>query len=247
MERITSRKNPLVYYMKELGTSANARTENGEMLCRGKKLLKEALAAGLHVGTVLFSGEEVPAVVSEKIYSVPQDILDYISKGEPELLFTCPMPKQNDNVQSAVVLEEVQDPGNVGTVIRTAAAFKVDTVILLGASADPYGPKALRASMGAAFRINVIRTDITGFKQLIESNGLDVCAAVLADDAVDIRQFEPPHKTALAIGNEGHGLSDELIAVCSSKIIIPMDSASESLNAAAAAAVAMWELFGKKQ
>ena len=216
------------------------------MLCRGRKLLGEALAAGLAVDTVLFAGDDAPEAGGAKLVSVPADLLDYISKGEPELLFSCRIPESSEAVGSAVVMEEVQDPGNVGTVIRTAAAFGVDTAILVGASADPYGPKALRAAMGAAFRINVIKTDLEGLAGVIEDNGLTLCAAVLSDDAADIRSVARSPRMALAVGNEGHGLSDGLIALCSKKVVIPMRESTESLNAAAAAAVALWEIFGKE-
>ena len=216
------------------------------MLCRGRKLLGEALAAGLAVDTVLFAGDDAPEAGGAKLISVPADLLDYISKGEPELLFSCRIPESSEAVGSAVVMEEVQDPGNVGTVIRTAAAFGVDTAILVGASADPYGPKALRAAMGAAFRINVIKTDLEGLAGVIEDNGLTLCAAVLSDDAADIRSVDRSPRMALAVGNEGHGLSDGLVALCSKKVVIPMRESTESLNAAAAAAVALWEIFGKE-
>lgn len=233
--------------MRELGADAGVRAERGEMICRGRKLLGEALSSGMRVGTVLFAGESAPQAPGAKLYEVPQELLDYVSKGEPELLFTCAVPECGGEVRSAVVLEEVQDPGNVGTVIRTAAAFGVDAVILVGATADPYGPKALRASMGAAFRVNVIRTDIEGLAALLEDSGMTLYAAVLSDDAADIRRLERASRAALAIGNEGHGLSEKLLALCDRRFIIPMDEASESLNAAAAAAVSMWELFGKER
>jgi TrmH family RNA methyltransferase len=216
------------------------------MLCRGKKLLGEALAAGLVVDTVAFSGDVTPHAGCARLISMPEDLIDYISKGEPELLFSCRIPESHGAAESAVVLEEVQDPGNVGTVIRTAAAFGVDTAVLVGATADPYGPKALRASMGAAFRVNIIKTDLEGLGGLLEDSGLTLYAAVLSEDATDIRDAERMPRAALAVGNEGHGLSDALLALCARKVIIPMREETESLNAAAAAAVALWELFGKE-
>lgn len=246
MERITSRSNPTVRFLRQLGADAGLRASEGLMLCRGKKLLGEALAAGLTVDTVLFAGDDAPEVGGAKLISVPVDLLDHISKGEPELLFSCRIPESREAVASAVIMEEVQDPGNVGTVIRTAAAFGVDTAILVGASADPYGPKALRAAMGAAFRINVIKTDLEGLAGVIEDNGLTLCAAVLSDDAEDIRSVGRAQHLALAVGNEGHGLSDGLLALCPKKVVIPMRETTESLNAAAAAAVALWEIFGKE-
>ncbi len=133
--------------------------------------------------------------------------------------------------------------GNIGTIIRTANAFGIDTVILAGSCADPYGPKAVRASMGAVYRQNIVETGTMQLVSLFQKRNVPIYAASVHRDAVDIRQAKLPASLGIAIGNEGRGLSKELLEACSGSLTIPMNPMCESLNAAAAAAVLMWELF----
>ena len=140
-----------------------------------------------------------------------------------------------------LALDGVQDPGNVGTVIRTAAALGFDTVILCGACADVYSPKTARATMGAIFRENIVRMDITAAAEYIHSRGMKLYGAALSERAADIRAAELQN-AVVAIGSEGRGLSAELLSLCDGEVIIPMTPGSESFNAAIAAAIVMWEI-----
>lgn len=115
----------------------------------------------------------------------------------------------------------------------------MDAVVLCGACADPYNPKTVRASMGAIFRQAVIRTKVEDLATVL--GGLPLYGAALAEGAQDIREL-PKSGLAVAIGNEGQGLTDALLAQCAGKTIIPMRPCAESLNAGVAAAVAMWEM-----
>ena len=139
------------------------------------------------------------------------------------------------------MLEGVQDPGNVGTVIRTANALGMDAVVLTGACADLYGPKTVRAAMGALLRQPVLTCTLDELMQLLRANGLKLYGAALTDTAQDLRCV-PLTPAAVAIGSEGRGLSAQLLAQCDGQIIIPMQPGAESLNAAVAAAVVMWEI-----
>jgi TrmH family RNA methyltransferase len=142
-------------------------------------------------------------------------------------------------IKNAIVLESVQDPGNVGTVVRTAAAFDIDAVVLTGGCADLYNPKTVRSTMGAIFRQYVLETDdMTGF---LKESGLQLYGAALSDRAEDIRNAGVKN-AAVAIGSEGRGLSARLLSLCEKTVIIPMTENSESLNAAVAASVVMWEM-----
>ena len=143
-------------------------------------------------------------------------------------------------LQNALVLEGVQDPGNVGTVIRTANAFGMDAVILIGACADLYHPKTVRATMGAIFRQTVLEIDRDFLSSFLKDQELPLYAAALDERAVDVRKV-PLCRAAVAVGSEGRGLSPELIAMSDQTVVIPMGPDSESLNAAVAAAVLMWE------
>ena len=135
----------------------------------------------------------------------------------------------------------MQDPGNVGTVIRTANALGMDAVVLTGACADFYSPKTVRAAMGALFRQPVLTCSMDELMQLLHAHGLKLYGAALTDAAQDLRRV-PLSPAAVAIGSEGRGLSAQLLAQCDGQIIIPMQPGAESLNAAVAASVVMWEI-----
>ena len=251
MERITSRHNPLVAELRRLAGDKGARREAGLLLGQGHKLLAEALAAGLHPEVVL-TGETAPDMPEDiRCCSVTEDILAYISpmKSAPELLFTVPIPEEAGPVWGRVLLaENMQDPGNVGTMIRTAAAFGFDGILLAGACADPWSPKAARSSMGAVFRLNIWERSSTeeALEELREEN-LPVYAAALAEKAEKAGSLRFPERFALAVGNEGHGLSEEVLRAAEKIVRIPMAPGAESLNAAAAAAVLMWEVYRERE
>lgn len=238
METIRSRQNELVRRFRALGSDGDYRRAEGEFIGAGQKLLDEAEKAGADVTMVL---------VTEPMEGYPHrvvsgDILDYVSplKNSPGPVFSVKMRAAAETKpKRAIVLENLQDPGNVGTVLRTADALGVELVVLCGACADPWSPKAARASMGAIFRQNVVRVAAEGLKEAL--GGLPLYGAALSPTARDIRALEA-RELAIAIGNEGHGLSDELLALCDGQLIIPMRPQAESLNAAVAAALCMWEL-----
>ena len=139
-----------------------------------------------------------------------------------------------------VVLDGVQDPGNVGTVLRTLDAFDADGLLLTGGCADPFGPKTVRASMGAVFRRPVWSVTPEELGDLQRRSGIPLYGAALRPDAMDARQADYS-RCALAIGSEGRGLSREVLDLCDKTVLIPMSPRCESLNAAIAAAVLLWE------
>lgn len=143
-------------------------------------------------------------------------------------------------------LSEVRDPGNVGTVLRTAAAFGVDCVLLSKDCADLYFPRTLRAAMGAIFRLPTLRIDgrAEDAVRALCGMGRSVYATALDASARPLGSFDVKTTDVFVVGNEGHGLSDELIKAATGSVYIPMTPGSESLNAAIAATVCMWELRG---
>lgn len=245
MNEITSRKNPLVVHMKKLGGDGDYRRQSGEFLCDGDKLLREALSYGADVTAVLFSGvkpEGLPADIPA--YEVPRDLITAVSplKTPQGVLFACRIPAPASSPITGgfhIILEGIQDPGNVGTILRTAGAFNVGSVILTGGCADPYNPKTIRASMGAIFRQPIVPAEIDDIRALKKS-GLKIYGAALSEDSRDVRNVIF-NNAAVAIGSEGRGLSRDLLDLCDEKIIIPMLPECESLNAAVAAAIVMWE------
>ena len=243
MEQIRSRKNQYILHLRALAKDNDARRDAGEYVCDGEKLLHEALQSGAEVTSVLWRDAAA--------FPLPDGIVQYTADAElaayasplmhsPGPVFTVRIPVMRlpEPLHHVIVLEGVQDPGNVGTVIRTANALGMDTVVLTGACADLYSPKTVRAAMGALFRQPVLTCTQDELVQLLNANGLKLYGAALTDTAQDLR-LSP---AAVAIGSEGRGLSAQLLSQCDGQIIIPMQPGAESLNAAVAAAVVMWEI-----
>jgi TrmH family RNA methyltransferase len=141
----------------------------------------------------------------------------------------------------------LQDPGNVGTIIRTAEAFGIDGVILSEDCCDLYNPKVLRAAMGTAFRVPILQLaqPTESFLQQAAEAGCNTIASVVSPDAMDMRQTTLKKSNILLIGNEGNGLPDAVTALCSQAATIHMRGKAESLNAAMAAGVLLWELTSR--
>lgn len=247
MEKITSRKNEYIRALRLLASDAEYRRERGEYVCDGMKPLREALSFGAEVTSVLWKerAEELPGLERAAQYIAGEELFDYTSpmKNSPGPVFTVRIPAEDASapIKNALVLETVQDPGNVGTVIRSASAFGIGAVILTGECANLYNPKTVRATMGAIFRQRVICCPLTELAALMEKNELALYGAALSPRAADIRTLELKN-AAVAVGSEGRGLSRELLDMCAGALIIPMQPCSESLNAAIAASLVMWEM-----
>ena len=246
MDRLTSRKNPVIRQLRALGRERSARAEAGLFIGDGEKLLREAIQSGAEIDTVLWA--ETPALLVPNAaheFTAPAELVEYVSalSHSPGPVFTVRMqPKAlPETLRRVIVLETVQEPGNVGTVLRTANALGMDAVILTGSCADLYSPKTVRSTMGAIFRMPVIECSAVDMKSLLMQHGLPLYGAALSDSAKDLRTVALDH-AAVAIGSEGQGLSRELLSLCDGEIIIPMRPESESLNAAIAASVVMWEM-----
>jgi len=248
MQVISSRKNAVVSHMKKLGSDRAYRCEHNEFLCDGIRLLREAVSSNCVVTAVFVSSEKTARefTVSAPVYVVPEDIMKYVSplKTAQEVIFSCAMPQRRELDISArnIILDGVQDPGNVGTVLRGAVAFGIDSVVLVGACADPYNPKTVRATMGAVFRQNIVQTDYAELAEFV-LQGLKLNGAALDERSKDVRSVGLAD-VSVAIGSEGAGLSDEVRALCAQLVIIPMEPAAESLNAGVAANILMYLMYG---
>ena len=242
---ITSRKNRIISHLRSVASDKAYREQCREFICDGEKTLREAMSFGAEITCVLWKDKKGDLEVNAPEYVAPADLFEYASplKSSPGPAFTVKMPDREDGklIEKAIVLENLQDPGNVGTVIRTANAFNIDAVILVGACADLYNPKTVRASMGAIFRQKVLTMSLQELSDFCTRNYLPLFGAALSDRAADVRSIEI-HRAAVAIGSEGRGLSRELLDLCGGEVIIPMNPDSESLNAAVAASVLMWEM-----
>ena len=245
MEKLTSRKNPLIRHLRLLGSDSAYRTQQGEYVLDGVKLLREAMAFGAEINTVLWAEEAKLSVPNAREFTAPKDLVEYASplKNSPGPVFTVSIPEQTmpDQLRKVIVLENVQDPGNVGTVIRSANAMGMDAVILTENCASVFGAKTARAAMGALFRQCVLELERSEAVNLLHDHGLRVYGAALSDRAVDVRTVSVEN-AAFVVGSEGQGLSEEMLSLCDGEVIIPMQPGSESLNAGVAASILMWEL-----
>lgn len=246
MEHITSRHNPLMGHIRRLAGSAAYRWETGEFLCDSPKLLQEALLWQAEI-TAVVTISPLPRLPEHiRQVQVPEDVMASISpvKTPQGVLFTCRLPQaplpRSLTGRRYVLLDGVQDPGNVGTILRTLDAFDADGLLLTGGCADPYGWKAVRSSMGAVFRRPIYSGTPEELAAPLHRSGLPLYGAALREDTVDARQADYTRCT-LAIGSEGRGLSREVLDLCGQTIRIPMSDRCESLNAAIAAAVLLWE------
>ena len=245
-EELRSRQSARVRFFRELARDADFRRENGLYLCDGEKLLQEALRSDAEICHVVWREKRTDEYGAfEKEFVASSELFDYISpmKNSPGPLFSVRMKPDAapEKPERVLLLEEIQDPGNVGTILRTADAFDVDAVILLEGCADVYAPKTVRAGMGAVFRQTVLRMTREETVAYCRAHGLPLYGAALSQRAQDLRKLRLD-RSAVAIGSEGHGLSAELLSQCDGELIIPMSGAAESLNAGVAAAIVMWEM-----
>lgn len=250
--RITSRRNPMIVDAIKLLSDTAYRKQSGLIAAEGTKLLYDAMESGVEVEIAVVSEnieQELKDFRIKKLVVVPEELFKSVStqKTPQGAVFFCRRPDIPKMLQDGnyVILDGVQDPGNVGTVIRTAAAFGLRGVIVCGASADPFGPKAVRASMGAIFRQAVYIMEYDELFAAFNGMGIPLIAAMPSGDALDIRRLEKD-PVAVVIGSEGSGVSPRVLEKCLDAVTIPMVQGTESLNAAAAAAVLLWEISGRK-
>ena len=250
MEKITSRKNPLITHIRKLSADRNYRRECGEFLGDGVKLLEEALRWNAPLTTVVMTeGTVLPPIPEEvRLVEIPQDVMASISpmKAPQGAMFLCRMmgEKRPDHLEGShyLVLDGLQDPGNVGTIWRTADALGCDGLMLVNGCADIWNHKTVRSTMGACFRLPAWEMEVEELKALLQQAQLPLYATALREDTVDLRQADLS-RCAVIIGSEGRGVSEGLLSASERTLKIPMRTRCESLNAAAAAAVVLWEMM----
>ena len=216
-EWITSKANSTVQHVRKLMASRKYRYECRAFVADGTKLVEEALRWGLM--------KEVSRM------ETPQGVLALCRMPEPEPL---------DLKPGSLILDGIQDPGNLGTILRAADAFDVP-VVLADGCADPYGEKTVRATMGAVFRRPPLQAETAAILDQCRDRGLPVCVTALSEGAEDIRSADLK-ACVTVIGSEGQGVSEAFLEAARRALIIPMSPRCESLNAAVAATVVLWEL-----
>ena len=244
-ERITARKNPLLQQVRRLLTSRREREQTGLFVADGIKLLAEAVRWWPGLDTVILSdGVEAQVPEHVRVVRVPEDVMASISPMQtPQgALFLCRMPCRRafTPVPGMLLLDGIQDPGNLRTILRTADALQVPVALLEGC-ADPYSHKVVRASMGAVFRTPVVQTTWQVAREALDRAQIPVAVTALSDRAKDLRQAKL-QSMAVVIGSEGQGVRQTVLESAREALIIPMSEHCESLNAAIAAAIVMWQM-----
>ena len=243
-ERITSRKNPLLQQVKKLLSSRKDREAAGLYAADGTKLLEEAAKyADLHTA-ILTDGIRAELPEHVRIIRVPEDVMESISpmRSPQGALFLCRLPEKKAFAaqKGMLLLDGIQDPGNLGTMLRTADALNVPVCLLEGC-ADPYSHKVVRSSMGAVFRTPVVQSTWEEVQSACKTAGIPVAVTALSDRAVDLRSADVA-QMAVVIGSEGQGVRKEILEAADAELIIPMNPHCESLNAAVAATIVMWQM-----
>lgn len=243
--RITARKNPLLQQVRRLLTSRREREKAGLFVADGTKLLTEAVKYYSGLDTVILSdGVEVEVPEHVRVIRVPEEVMASISPMEtPQgALFLCRLPERTGFApqKGMLLLDGIQDPGNLGTILRTADALDIPVALLEGC-ADPYSHKVVRSSMGAVFRTSVVQTTWESAGKACAEAGIPVAVTALSDTAKDLREA-PLGEMAVVIGSEGQGVRSEILNAANAQLIIPMNPRCESLNAAIASAIVMWQM-----
>lgn len=245
-ETVTSARNPLLVHLKKLLAARSYREACGEFAADGTKLLEEAAKwyPGLETVVVQTGVELCPLPEHVRVVEIPESLMRSVSQMEaPQgAIFICRLPEARPAAlrPGTLLLDGIQDPGNLGTILRTADAFDLP-VLLTNGCADPFSEKTVRASMGAVFRRPPQSAPMEDVLRVCHAAGIPIAATALSDTACDLREVDLM-RHLVVIGSEGQGICPELLAASDRQIIIPMQPRCESLNAAVAAAIVLWQM-----
>ncbi len=241
MEIITSLENKKIKYLSKL-LQKKYRDQDGLFLVEGEHLVEEAFKANVLL-------EVIKCEDYDKEFKVPCTLVTYdvIKKlsntpSPQKIVGVC---KKKDEVEignKVVILEDIQDPGNLGTIIRSSVAFNVDTIIVSSNTVDIYNDKVLRSSEGMLFHINIIKREVSEIIDLLHQNNYKIYGTKV-DGGKVLKEVKKTDKLALVMGNEGAGVSNVTLEKCDEYIYIPMNGACESLNVGVATSIILYELF----
>ena len=215
------------------------RDQLGKFIIEGDHLIKEAYKEGILESVYILEGKELDLDI-DKNY-VTKEVLKYITDLDTPTMIGVAKKITKDIIgDRIVVLDNIQDPGNLGTIIRSAVAFNADTIVLSNNSVDLYNDKVLRATQGMIFKINIVRKDIIPFVKSIKSTHYIYGTKVNGGNS--LKKIEKKKLFAIIMGNEGNGMSSELDELCDSFIYIDMNPLCESLNVGVATSIILYEL-----
>ena len=239
---ITSLNNDKVKELVKL-KEKKYRDSNNIFFIEGKDLIEEAYKNNLLESLYIVDGNNNPYNGIPCTY-ITKEIMKKISDMESisNYFGICHKQKEKALGNKLLILDNIQDPGNLGTIIRSAVAFNFDTIILSNDTVDLYNPKVIRSTKGMLFNINIITKELNAFIDTLTDYtiyGTDV------ENGIDIKKEKLPEKFAIIIGNEGNGISNEIKAKCHKNIYISMTPKCESLNAGVSASIIMYEVYHK--
>ena len=237
---ITSLENAKVKEYKKLSLK-KYREKKKQFIVEGEHLVLEAFKAG-RIDELILEKDEIFPLDVETVY-VTNDIINKISTLETpqNVMALCHMNQSDLLGTKILILDEIQDPGNLGTIIRSAVAFGIDTIVLGKSTVDAYNPKVLRASQGMIFHVNIISEDICKLILKLKDEGFTIYGTKVTH-GVDLKTVSAPDKYAVIMGNEGAGMSSEVEELCDSNLYIGMNGICESLNVGVAASIILYQL-----
>lgn len=260
MERLTAKSNEKIKAAVSVRDSAKVRREQRLFFLEGARLCSDAAENSVLILRSFFTSralEKYPdktSVIAEKsqeCYLITDELAEKLSDTQNQQGVFC-ICRENSAVSDKIrsdgkyiLLENVQDPSNLGAVSRTAEALGVDAMFVCG-GCDIYNPKALRASMGSALRLNIVAyQSAPELIKKLNALGILTLASTPSRDSLVITQVDMSGGVCCVVGNEGNGITDETMAACAHRVTIPMDGRAESLNASTAAAILIWEMMRK--
>jgi len=236
-----SMENPKIKQIKKL-SQKKYREKYKEFMVEGSHLVLEAYKTGYLKELILEKNEIFPLPVETNY--VTNDIINYLSTLESpsNIIGIC---RKKDEVteigDKVLMIDNIQDPGNLGTIIRSAVAFDVDTIILNSKTVDLYNPKVVRATQGLLFHIDIMTSNIVNLIPKLKNKGYKIMGTKVTNGK-SLKSVEKNKKFVIIVGNEGNGLSEEVINLCDEFIYIDMNSVCESLNVAVATSIILYEL-----
>lgn len=232
--------NKKIKDIKKLNIKKYRDLEN-KYLVEGEHLVREAYKKGVLETLIIEDGCDFNVDIDT--ISVSYDVLKYISELETpqKMMGICKKIESNDIGNKVLILDQIQDPGNLGTIIRSAVAFSFDTVILSNDSVDLYNSKVIRASQGMIFNLNIKRCNLTDIIPKLKKENYKIFGTRVTGGN-DIKSIEKNNKFAIIMGNEGNGLSLDIQKLCDEFIYIKMNEKCESLNVGVATSIILYEL-----
>ncbi len=224
------------------------RDKTGKFLVEGYHLVFEAYKAGL-VDEIILEQDEVIPLEAPKVY-VTNEIINRLSDVETpsKVMALCHKKEEQTELGNHIlILDGVQDPGNLGTIIRSSKAFHVDTIVLSESTVDPYNAKVIRSTQGMLFHTNIIRRDLVTFIEELKKDNYPIYGTQVTHGR-DVRSLSEKDtlRYVLIMGNEGNGVRDEILDLCDDFLYITMDESVESLNVGVATSILLYELDLKK-